>query len=436
MIPYTHQIEVAREGYKILREHMIVYLAMEERTGKTLASILITEMCKNIENVLVLTTKNAIGKADPKPNEEGGWLDTIDKYGPLKSFTVTNYHQAKNVKVKPDLVILDEAHNYISAVPKPSAIWQAVLKLTFGVPIIYSSATPHAQGYHQLYHQFKLSKWSPWKKYDTFYKWFEKYGIPSTIWVSGREVMQYTKSKSDLCENEVQHLFITRTRQELEFEQEPVDKIHYLTLNSDTKALYNELLKERVITIPDTDIDLIADSPMKLRTSLHMLEGGVVKLSNCPERIVKSIPTNVPHQAQIKDRETRSYDLYIVLQNDEKCLYIKQNFGDTEDLVIYYNYIAEKLKLEAYFKHARILQATSHAEGIDLSDYETIVIYSQDFKTAKHTQRRARQANKKREKEIIVHFLLVKDAVSEQVYETVNVNKENFVDRVFERVEL
>ena len=442
MIPRTSQLEIAREGYKILREHMIVYLAMEERTGKTLTSILIAEFCKNIENVLVLTTKNALGKVNPKPHEEGGWLDTIDKYGPSVNIEATNYHKAKNVTMKPDLVILDEAHNYLSAIPKYkgpkltySAIWSAVKELTYGVPIIYSSATPHAQGYHQLFQQFKLSKWSPWK-HENFYMWFKKYGEVSTIWVNGREVNQYTKSNSDLCEADVKHLFITKTRKELEFEYEPKDKIHYIDLDTKTKGLYNELLKDRVITIPGTDIDLIADTPMKMRTSLHMLEGGVAKISNCPEHVVKRMPKNIPHIAKIKDRETRSHDLYIVLQNNEKCRYMKQIFGDTEDLVIYYNYIAEKLKLEAYFKKARVLQATSHAEGIDLVDYKTIVVYSQDFKTAKHTQRRARQASKSRTEEIIVHFLLVQDAVSEQVYETVSKNKENFVDRVFERIEL
>ncbi len=98
-----------------------------------------------------------------------------------------------------------------------------------------------------------------------------------------------------------------------------------------------------------------------------------------------------------------------------------------------YNYIAEGTKLNEIFSNARILQATSYAEGVDLSSHKNLVIYSQDFSTARHTQRRARQANKKRQHPITVHYLLVKDGLSEQVYKTVSLNKKNFVDSRFDR---
>jgi ERCC4-related helicase len=127
---------------------------------------------------------------------------------------------------------------------------------------------------------------------------------------------------------------------------------------------------------------------------------------------------------------------YHILRNSEKIQYIINNWGDTEDLVIMYNYIAEQDKLQQHFKKALILQATSYAEGVDLHKYKHLVVYSQDFSTARHTQRRARQANKQREEPITVHFLLVKKAISEQVYKTVSVNKKNFVDSVFKRNKL
>lgn len=82
------------------------------------------------------------------------------------------------------------------------------------------------------------------------------------------------------------------------------------------------------------------------------------------------------------------------------------------------------------------MQATSYAEGVDLHKYKHLIIYSQDFSTARHTQRRARQANKARHEAITVHFLLVKKGCSEQVYKTVSVNKKNFVDSVFTRTKL
>jgi len=174
-------------------------------------------------------------------------------------------------------------------------------------------------------------------------------------------------------------------------------------LSDSTKVLYNRCLKDEMLVFGETEI--LLDSSMKLRTTLHMLEGGVAK----------------------------DEDTYHVLPNKEKIDAIRRDFGDTESLVIMYHYKAELTKLGRYFTNARLLQGTSYAEGVDLSGYDDLVIYSQDFSTARHSQRRARQANKKRTTPIKVHFYLVEGAISEQVYKTVSENKANFIDSLFER---
>jgi ERCC4-related helicase len=120
-----------------------------------------------------------------------------------------------------------------------------------------------------------------------------------------------------------------------------------------------------------------------------------------------------------------------VLPNQEKIDFILANFGDSPDVVIMYQYIAEKAKLEAHFKKATILQATSYAEGVDLSSYAHLIIYSQDWSTARHSQRRARQANMARKEPIKVHFLLSAKAISEQVYTAVAKNKVNYIDSLY-----
>jgi hypothetical protein len=122
---------------------------------------------------------------------------------------------------------------------------------------------------------------------------------------------------------------------------------------------------------------------------------------------------------------------YLVLPNDEKVEFILTNFGDSPDVVIMYQYIAEATKLKAAFKHATILQATSYAEGVDLSSYTHLIIYSQDWSTARHAQRRARQANMARKTPIKVHFLLSSKAISEQVYMAVAKNKVNYIDSLY-----
>lgn len=390
MTPYDHQIQLANDGLAILKQYGIAYIAAEERTGKTLSAILIAEMT-NVESVLVITKKKALG----------GWHETLAAYAHTKDYTVTNYHQAGKLKPGYDLIILDEAHNYISAFPKVGKIWKEVAPLCAGRPILYLSATPKAQGPQQLYHQFKLSSYSPWKKHPTFYSWFKLYGKPYDIEISGIPIRQYDKCDAELIMGTCEHLFVTRTRKELGFAHEPEDELHYIKLDDATRYVYNELLEHNIVELKAGM--LVCDTKSKLRVSLHMLEGGVAKI----------------------DKQ------YIVLANREKIDHILRKFGDTEDLVIMYNYIAEQTKLEAVFKKARILQATSFAEGVDLHKHKHLVIYSQDFSTARHTQRRARQANMKRDTPITVHYLLVKKGLSEQVYNTVSVNKRNFVDTVF-----
>jgi hypothetical protein len=56
-----------------------------------------------------------------------------------------------------------------------------------------------------------------------------------------------------------------------------------------------------------------------------------------------------------------------------------------------------------------------------------------DFSTARYSQRRARQCNMLRGEPIDVHYLLVKGGISEKVYQTVAINKQNFIDKYFNK---
>ena len=396
MKAFKHQVDGAEEAYKILKQFGIVYLAWEERCGKTITSIIIAEISK-AKNILVLTKKKALE----------GWNETLENFEHLKKYTVTNYHQAGKLKDEYDLIILDEAHSYLSAYPKPGKIWKDVFKLTRWKPIIYMSATPYAQGYQLLFNQFRLSSYSPWKNYKNFYEWHRVFGIPDKIRTPYGLTETY-KSVKDTAYLTSKHLFHTRTRKELDFEHEPEDVLHYVELSDWTKKIYNEAIKKEMLIIPELGIESPLDSPMKLRTTLHMLEGGVAKVD----------------------------DNYYILPNEEKINAIKEKFGDRPEVVIMYNYIAEGEKLKRHFRRATILQGTSFAEGVDLSWASDLIIYSQDFSTARHSQRRARQANKNRATEIRVSFYLCKGAVSEQVYNTVSKNKRNFIDALFDRKEL
>lgn len=402
-VPWEIQERNARKAFEILKEHGFVYLAGEERSGKLLTSVRVAELTSDaVQNVLVLTTKKALA----------GWQEMAENYTTSKVFYFTNYHQAKNVTFKPDLVILDECHNYLSSYPKPSQLWGHVAKLCRGLAIIYSSATPHPQGYQQLYHQFKLSTWSPWAKYSNFYKWFNEYGIPEVVYTSSGEANSYHRVKDDKIQAEVAKYFITCTRAETGHTFEPEDVVHYIELAEATRNTYNMLITDRVVEFADGDV-YVADNNSRLRMALHQIEGGTLKFKT------------------INFEKNKFEFVTKILSNTEKIDYILEHWGDSEDLVIMYHFSGELEKLRRYFKKALLLQSSTYAEGVDLHKYEHLVIYSQNYSTGKHSQRRARQANTKRLTPIRVHYLLVKDAISDECYQCVSIKKINYVDSVF-----
>lgn len=389
MIPKDYQIELAKKAHSIISTKMMVYIAMEERTGKTLIAILTAELLNSVSTVNVITTKKAVL----------GWVDTLAKYDTKKIFNVTNYHQADKLP-QSDLLILDEAHNYISSYPTTKSIWKKVSKISGGIPIIYMSATPHAECISQLYHQFSLSSWSPWREFKNFYVWYKAHGKIERKWVGQRLIIKYKKIDKHVREN-VEDIFIVKTRKQLGFNYEPVDKVHYIKLDEITMSVSHKISVRKVLDFKCGT--LVADTAAKLNHALYCIEGGTLILDG------------VSH----------------VLENTEKVDYILKTWGDTTDVVIMYNYRGEFTKLSKYFKNAQLLQATSFAEGIELSHVRHLIIYSQDYRVSKHTQRRARQASYNRKEPINVNFLLVKNFMSSKVYEAVVLKKTNFVDSMY-----
>lgn len=406
MEPREIQRKLASNIVDRIKKYKIAYVAAQERVGKTLATLLANEELE-VSSALVITKKKAL------PD----WKQTIIDFKGHVKYELINYESVHKIFMPRDLVILDEAHSFISKYPKPSRTWEKIQILTQGKKIIYLSATPYAQGISLLYHQLALSWYSPWKSHKSFYSWYKTYakmasnGEYKTIRISSTATkIDYSAVQTEKAYNSVKHLFMSATRKEAGFLQEPQDKVYFIQLSEKTKKVYNKLQKTKVLkfTHKGREYTLICDSIIKLRWALHMLEGGTLKVEN----------------------------EYLNLGSTEKIDFILSRWGDTKSMVIMYHYKADKIKLEASFNNATLLQATTYAEGISLHKYKILIIYSMDFSTAKYSQRRARQANFERTEPIIVHFLLVKNAISHQVYKTVALNKQNFIDSIYQRINL
>src|SRR5690606_37756396 len=124
-----HQSEAVDKGLIILREHGILYLALEMRLGKTLTALTICQEY-DADSVLFVTKKNAIESVMTDSNLISRNYD----------IHVTNYEQVK--KLNPDdydLIILDESNEKISAFPKMSATAKTIKAICKGKPIIFLS---------------------------------------------------------------------------------------------------------------------------------------------------------------------------------------------------------------------------------------------------------------------------------------------------------
>ena len=215
------QEKVAQEAVALLTRYHIAYLAMEERTGKTLSAIRAAEIMEAFHGRLKILVAT-------KPKAIKGWKEALKHYRNDLNIVLTTHIKIRNLEPEYDLVISDEAHNNISGYPKPSAAFKEARRVSSNAKWhIYLSATPHAQGPQMMFHQLAISKYSPWKQYKNFYQWFKKYGKPFTIEIQGIDVPQYTRVIDEVWDD-FEHLMISYTRAEMGFEHEPEDKLHYV----------------------------------------------------------------------------------------------------------------------------------------------------------------------------------------------------------------
>lgn len=390
---YPHQITLFDKAFLILKKRGMVYLACEERVGKTLVALKLVEeyFLRRPFKCLIVTKKRAIP----------GWESFLD--GDSR-FEIANFEALKKIKHRKkdfNFAIIDEAHHALGGFPRPSYTSRNAQALCYDLPVVFCSATPCAQTFASLFHQLNITKYSPLDKYANFYAWFEDWGVPALQRVTGGlQVKKYDEIKIGGVQPVFDEYFVFMTRAEAGFGARLEDKIHFVELCSETKARIRELLSTHAFRA----VSYHADSPGKLLKALHQIEGGTLKLGSRRAWFAESF---------------------------EKIDYILRTFGDSPDMVIFHEYVAEGLVLKSKFRRAEILQATTFAEGIDLSHKKTLIVYSQNFSASKYIQRRARQCNKNRKDDIVVHFLLCKNLISEQVYNCVADKHKNFTSSLY-----
>ena len=375
-----YQENISSYARRVLHWAGCFYLNMECRTGKTLTA-LVTAQKYGAKSVLCITKKKAIASI---------WKD----YNALRNKTidyeleVVNHESAHKVQGDYDLVMLDEAHA-LGAYPRLNKKTKSIKRLCRGLPVIFMSGTPTPESFSQLYHQFWVCDYSPWKRYKSFYAWAKDYVNIGTKWINGQPIKDYSNAKQDLIHHDIDCLMQTYTQKEAGFKTEIEEEELIVPMRKQTQRLLKELYKDR-IAYTDNGMVVEADTPAKLLTKMHQVSSGTV----------------------IADDNT-----HIILDNS-KALFAK-NYFDGKKIAIFYVYQTEAELLHEVFPNwtdnpeefqaspdkTFICQVRRAREGVRLDSADALVFYNLEYSFLSYEQGRNRLASKERETPCKVYFL-------------------------------
>lgn len=393
-----YQLELSHKAVDILKDKRIVYLAMQVRTGKTLTA-LHTAHLYGAKNVLFLTKKKAISSIE----------SDYKNFGYSFNITIVNDEQLPKIECNYDLIIHDEHHRF-GAFPKPSQRVKE-FKLKFSrIPMIFLSGTPAAESYSQMFHQFWVSGYTPFKEVN-FYKWAKTYVNVKQKQLGYAIVNDYSDARIDLIDAVIQPYILKFTQEESGFESKVNEHvIYYPTL---CRNLIERLEKDLIIEGKENVI--LADTGAKLMQKVHQLESGTIKFE-CG----KSMILNTRKAEFIRD--------YF----EGKKLAILYYFVEEFELLklVFPNFTTDLDEFNRTDKHY-IGQQYASSMGINLSAAHSLIFYSFGYSGTNFLQAIDRLTTKERKKND-VYFVFGKDSLLERIYKVVS-KKKNFTLKMYER---
>jgi len=385
---YPHQRRISKRLADLIDSKGLAILQAPERSGKTLAVIDAIEKLDEVRRVLWSTKKAAIE----------GIEGDLKLYGATKEYAVVNPERLHKVEGRFDLIVVDEFHYAFSSFPKTPAKAKTVRELWSGTPTILVSATPASESASQWFHPLWMGGIHAFAGYRNFYEWARAgYVRIQRRNIIGRTVNDYADANAGRVMDEVQPYLIQVTWEETGVRFRPEIVSHYVELSGRTRGWIERLKRDRVLG------RYRAETPMALVNGCYQLECGTLKVG----------------------------EEYIDSGERELVDYIKARWGDTPDVAIMCRWVGQRRIMEREFSRALILSSHAHAEGVELSHIEHLVVASIDYSTARFQQRNARQASAKRTTPIRVHMLMSRGQVSEAVYRAVALKHQDFKARMF-----
>ena len=397
-----YQTEISTQAADKLKQLGCVYLAMDVRTGKTLTALKAAELY-GAKSVLFLTKLRAIQSIQKD----------YDALAPAFTIEIINNESMHKALGRYDLIISDE-HHRLSAFPKPNKAFKFVLDNWGGLPMIFLSGTPAAESGSQWFHSFFVCRRGPWRGYRNFYGWAKEFVKLKIKHLGAIKVNDYSEALDDKIKPLIAPYLLTYTQEEAGFQSKITETVINYDICDKTVSIIEKLLKTNLVV--GTTEQIIADTPVKLMTKIHQLEGGTIIFESGNSKVLDD------SKARFIKQHFAGYKLAIFYYFKEEWQLLKQVFGDdlTNDLN----------EFNTSSKHIA-LQQVSGSEGISLKAADKLIYYSFGYSGKNYIQGRDRLTTIDRERNE-VFFIFAKGSLSSRIYKAIT-NKKAYNKRTFIR---
>jgi len=401
MMLREYQIDIANRAVEILRLKKIVYLSMEVRTGKTLTSFETAKLYGALR-VLFMTKKKAIKSIQ----------DDYDNFGYSEYFelVVANNESIHKVDGSFDLVVHDESHRF-GSFPKPSLGAKQFKYRYSSIPLILLSGTPTPESFSQMYHQFWISIYSPFRGYANFYRWADDYVMKYQRKINSMLVNDYSKGIESKIMSVVSQYMITFTQADAGFSSEIEEEVIHLKMKPVTYSICKKLKSDLVVE--GNNEVILGDTPAKLMQKLHQLYSGTCKFETGNSMVLDLT------KAEFIKSQFATAKIGIFYKFKEELNALSQVYG-AENLTSDIEEFNSSNKSIA-------LQIVSGREGISLKNAEYLVFYNIDFSATSFWQARDRMTTMDRLFNKI-YWIFAEGGIEDKIYKAVKAKKKYTVN--------
>ena len=402
-----YQIRIANDANEVLNRKGFVYLAMQVRTGKTLTALKTCELF-GAKKVLFITKIKAFRSIE----------DDYFFFGFMSKFEITIINKESIHKIETndfDIVVCDEAHGLFGTYPKPNEFTKTYRKRFFEIPVILLSGTMSPESYSQLFHQFWICKFAPFKEYKNFYKWANDYVDITQKYLGYAQVKDYSNARKKDFWHHIRYHIITFTQAEAGFTTDVKEIILEVEMKPITNKIIDKLHRDLVVKSSDGKL-ILADTGVKLQAKHLQLASGTVRFEDGSSRIIDD------SKAVFVKEKFKGKKLGIFYKFKEELEMLKQTFGNelTTDLQEFDN--SDK---------NIALQFISGREGLSLRNADFLVAINIDFSAVTYFQFRDRMTTMDR-KENTLYWIFQKAGIEHKVYKAVQ-SKKSYTNDLFQK---